>query len=63
MEKKLWYAVVTDNDPDYGYGSYDKEEAREMAIACANSGKYNSVDLVTVEEGNDPTAIDVENIA
>ena len=63
MEKKLWYAVVTNNDPDWGYGSYDKEEAREMAIDCANSGKYNSVDLVTIEEGDYPVAIDEENIA
>ena len=49
MEKKLWYAVVTNNDPDWGYGSYDKEEARQMAVECANSGKYNRVDLVTVD--------------
>lgn len=61
--KKLWYAIVTDNDPDYGYGSYNKIEARKMAIACAESGKYNTVDLVTVEDGDDPIAIECENIA
>lgn len=58
MEKKLWYAVVTNNDPDWGYGSYDKEEARQMAVECANSGKYNRVDLVTVDEDGDPIAIE-----
>ena len=63
MEKKLWYAVVTNNDPDWGYGSYDKEEARQMAVECANSGKYNRVDLVTVDEDGDPIAIEEENIA
>ena len=63
MEKKLWYAVVTNNDPDWGYGSYDKEEARQMAVECANSGTYNRVDLVTVDEDGDPIAIEEENIA
>ena len=63
MEKKLWYAVVTNNAPDSGYGSYDKEEARQMAVECANSGTYNRVDLVTVDEDGDPIAIEEENIA
>lgn len=62
MEKKYWYAVVTNNDPDWGYGSYDKAEARRMAEECAASGKYNGVDLVTVDEDIDPVAVDEEVI-
>ncbi len=62
MKKKYWYAVVTNNDPDWGYGSYDKAEARRMAEECAASGKYNSVDVVTVDESIDPVAVDEESI-
>ena len=62
MENKIWYAVVTENDGDWGYGSHDKAEALKMARECAESGKYTRVDLVTIEEGNDPVAIDEENI-
>lgn len=32
MEKKIWYAVLRDNeDNDWGYGSFDIEEAKRMA--------------------------------
>lgn len=62
MGKKFWYAVVTNKDPDLGYGSYDKSDARRMAEKCAASGKYNSVDLVTVDEDIDPVAVDEEVI-
>lgn len=62
MENKIWYAVVTDNDSDWGYGSYDRDEAMKMAKECAESGKYTRVDLVTIEDGDDPIAIDEETI-
>lgn len=57
-----WYAVVTDNDPDWGYGSYDRDEALKMAKECAESGTYSRVDIVTIEEGNDPVAVAEETI-
>lgn len=32
MENRLWYAVQKDSeDSDWGYGSFDKDEAIEMA--------------------------------
>lgn len=62
MENKLWYAIVTNNDGDWGYGSYDREEAVRMAHECAESGMFIRVDVVTIEEGNDPIAIAEENI-
>lgn len=58
----IWYAVVTNNDPNWGYGSYDRYEALKMAEECAESGKYSRVDLVTVEEGSDPVAVAEETI-
>lgn len=40
MENKRWYAVMTDrDDSDWGYGSYDLEEAKEMLVGlCVDEG-------------------------
>lgn len=40
MENKRWYAVMTDrDDSDWGYGSYDLEEAKEMLVGlCVDDG-------------------------
>lgn len=62
MKNKLWYAIVTNNDGDWGNGSYDRNEAVRMAHECAESGNYIRVDIVTIETGKDPIAIDEENI-
>jgi hypothetical protein len=58
----LWYAVVTNGDSDWGYGSRSKEKALEMAKECAASGLYNSVAIVTIDDGDDPVAPDEETV-
>lgn len=30
-ESRIWYAVQTDREDDWGYGSYDRDEAIRMA--------------------------------
>lgn len=56
MTNKIWYAVQKDrSDSDLGYGSYDHEEAMEMAIRC------NCTLIVHVLDNTDEI-IDVEEI-
>ena len=51
---KYWYAVMTDReDTDWGYGSYDLEEAKQKA---RNYGK--EAYIAVIAEGNDPTCVD-----
>lgn len=53
MKNRLWYAVMQDNeDNDWGYGSYDLDEAMEMVK------KYPEGYIAVIEEGNDPICIE-----
>jgi len=55
MEGKFWYAAMKDaDDNDWGFGSYDKEEAIEMAKSFKTPDAYVAV----IEEGNDPICVD-----
>lgn len=52
MEKKLWYAVMTDrDDTDWGTGSYDREEAEKMVV---NNTTFYQKDgyIAVIDEGN-----------
>lgn len=47
MENKLWYAVEKDaEDNDWGYGSFDKAEAIEMA-------KRTESEIIAVIDGDE----------
>lgn len=51
--KGYWYAAMKDDeDTDWGYGSYDLEEATRMAK------EFKDGYVVKVEEGHDPVAVD-----
>lgn len=53
-ENKMWYAVLRDReDNDWGTGSYDLEEAKQM---CKDLGK--EAYIAVIEEGNDPVCIE-----
>ena len=52
--EKIWYAVVTNNDSDWGYGSYNRRTALKMARESARTGLYHRVDLVWISEGHRP---------
>ena len=54
MEKKLWYAVMRDReDNDWGTGSYNLEEAREMVK------RYPEGYIAVIDEGDgDPICVD-----
>lgn len=48
-ENKLWYAVQTDCEDDWGYGSYDYDEAVEMLMS------YENYTLIAViDKADDP---------
>ncbi len=52
--KKYWYAVERDEeDNDWGTGSYDLDEAKEMAK------EYDDGRIAVIEEGNDPICVDI----
>lgn len=42
-ENKLWYAVQTDCEDDWGYGSYDYDEAVNMLFEC---DMYNLIAVI-----------------
>lgn len=48
-ENKLWYAVQEDSEDDWGYGSYDYEEAVEMLMSCES---YNLI--AVIDKADDP---------
>lgn len=49
-----WYAVQGNMDNDWGYGSYDLEEAKQMlADLCEDYGK-----IAVIEEGDDPVCVE-----
>lgn len=52
MEKKLWYAVMMDReDTDWGYGSFDLDEAKAMAREY-EEGYIAVIDENYDEDGN-----------
>lgn len=54
--KKFWYAVMRDSeDNDWGYGSYNREEAIEMVQQFVPAGGY----IAVIDEGSDPICVDV----
>lgn len=49
-----WYAVMKDaDDTDWGYGSYDLDEAKEMARNCGDEAY-----IAVIREGDDPVCIE-----
>lgn len=54
MESKIWYAVMRDRDDnDWGYGSFDLEEAKKMARDLGGDAY-----IVVIDDGDDPVAIE-----
>ncbi len=54
MDNKYWYAVEMDaEDNDWGDGSYDLEEAKEMAR------KYPEGQIAVIKEGDDPICVGI----
>lgn len=52
---KLWYAVERDEDDnDWGYGSYDRGEAVEMARRMGEEAR-----IAVIEMGNDPVCVEI----
>lgn len=53
----LWYAVMRDLvDSDWGYGSYDPDEAERMVKQLHFDG-YAEAYIAVVAEGDNPTCI------
>lgn len=49
---KYWYAVMTDNeDNDWGYGSHNLDEAKEMLK------KFPEGYIAIIEESSDPICV------
>lgn len=44
MERKLWYAVQQDYDDDWGYGSFDLSEAKQMALSLGDDAFVAAID-------------------
>lgn len=54
MERTYWYAVLENSeDNDWGTGSYDLSEAREMLK------QYPDGKIAVIEMGPDPICVDV----
>ncbi|WP_303025432.1 hypothetical protein [Anaerotignum lactatifermentans] len=52
---KKWYAVMKDNDDtDWGFGSFDLDEAMDMVKPYIVDGGY----IAVIDEGADPVCID-----
>ena len=55
MEKKLWYAVMRDrDDDDWGYGSHDIDEAKQMLTEEESPEAY----IAVIKEGENPVCVD-----
>lgn len=53
MTNKYWYAIKIDaEDNDWGTGSYEYDEAVEMAK------RENAYSIAVIEEGNDPICVE-----
>ena len=54
-ENKKWYAVMTDaEDNDWGYGSFDYEEAVKMVQPFLSDGGY----IAVIDDGDDPVCVE-----
>ena len=54
MDKRYWYAVLADKeDSDWGTGSYNLAEAREMLKA------YPGGCIAVIDNGRDPVCVEV----
>ena len=49
---KLWYAAVADETDDWGYGSYELNKAKQMAIDLEDNRAYIAVveDYICIAE-------------
>lgn len=55
MSNKIWYAVLTSaEDNDWGYGSADLAEAKEMVKPYIADGGY----IAVIDDGADPVCIE-----
>lgn len=53
MNEKMFYAVIENEDPDWGFGSYDYNEAVEMAK------KYDGAYIAAIDEsGREPMCVE-----
>lgn len=52
--KKYWYAVLVDaEDNDWGFGSFELNEAKKMAK------KYENGRIAVIDESDKPTCIEI----
>lgn len=56
MENKKWYAVICNNDADWGDGSNDLSTAIDMARRYRVNG-YLDAYIAVIDDGNDPICI------
>ncbi len=58
-DKSIWYAVMYDSDDtDYGYGSYDFEDAKSKLESFVEGG-YKDANIAVVDmSGREPMCID-----
>lgn len=54
--KKLWYAVLRDReDNDWGYGSFDLDEAKSIATSIGEEAYIAVIDGDYDDDGNETT--------
>ena len=57
IKNKIWYAVqVGADDNDWGYGSYDEQEAIRMAQEAAENNPDWLVSIAVIDQGQDGNA-------
>lgn len=57
IKNKIWYAVqVGADDNDWGYGSYDEQEALRMAQEAAENNLDWLVRIAVIDQGQDGNA-------
>lgn len=55
MSDRKWYAVMRDReDDDWGYGSYDIDEAKQMLTEEESGEAY----IAVIAEGENPVCVD-----
>ena len=62
MDNKYWYAIERDDeDDDWGTGSYNLEEAREMLREYKTSWPEDWANgrIAVIEDSKDPICVDV----
>ena len=56
MDNKKWYAVICNNDGDWGEGSNNLSQAIDMARQC-RANRYPDAYIAVIDDGNDPICI------